>query len=150
MGVSPYVAGLREHVGHDLILLPAVAVLIWDDAERLLLVRATDSMQWQTVGGAVEPEEDPREAAVREAHEEAGVEVEIRRLRTVLGGPDYRIVYPNDDLVSYVSIVFDAHVRAGAPHPDGDETIEVGWFTPPELQSADLTDFTVALFRDAL
>jgi hypothetical protein len=37
VGISPYVRRLRERVGHDLILLPSVAVLPWDEQGRLLL-----------------------------------------------------------------------------------------------------------------
>jgi hypothetical protein len=34
VGISPYLRGLRERVGHDLVLLPSVAVLPWDDESR--------------------------------------------------------------------------------------------------------------------
>jgi 8-oxo-dGTP pyrophosphatase MutT (NUDIX family) len=140
--------GLREQIGHGLLLMPAVAVLAWDGEGRLLLVREAETGLWQTVGGAVEPDESPLDAAVRETAEEAGVEVAIDRLRAVTGGPEFRLRYPNGDLVSYVSIVFDAHIAAGTPHPDGDETIAVAWFTVAELEDAELTDFTRSLLSD--
>lgn len=127
-------------------MLPAVAVLPWDEDGRLLLVREAQTGLWQTVGGSIEPDEAPVEAAAREAAEEAGIVVEIDRLRTVLGGPQFRLTYPNGDLVSYVSIVFDVHVVAGEPRADGDESVAVAWFAPDELRAAELTDFTVALF----
>ncbi len=60
-------------VGHDLLLLPSTAVLPRDDAGRLLLVRLIDTGNWAAIGGAVEPGESPRDGAVREAEEEAGV-----------------------------------------------------------------------------
>lgn len=141
---------MREHVGHDLIVMPAVSVLVWDAQGRLLLVREAETGRWQTVGGAIEPDEDPYAAALREAREEAGVDVRIDRIRTVLGGPRYRLVYPNSDIVSYVSIVFDASIVAGTPAPDGDETTETGWFARDELGRVALTAFTVELLDDAL
>ncbi|HUA10799.1 MAG TPA: NUDIX domain-containing protein [Solirubrobacteraceae bacterium] len=150
MGISPYLRRLRERVGHDLVLMPAVAVLIWDEEGRVVLVRAADSGLWQTVGGSVEPDEDPLVAAVREAREEAGVDVAIDGVRAVLGGPEYRLTYPNGDIVSYVSTVFDAHVVGGVPAPDGDETLDASWFALGELEASALTPFTVALLRDAL
>jgi 8-oxo-dGTP diphosphatase len=149
VGISPYLRGLREQVGHALLLIPAVAVLPWDEDGRLLLARERETRLWQTVGGSVEPDESPYEAALRETMEEAGVTVQIDRIRTVVGGSEFRMSYPNGDLVSYVSTVFDARVVDGEPRPDGDETSEVGWFPVEELADAMLTPFTLALFAAA-
>jgi 8-oxo-dGTP pyrophosphatase MutT (NUDIX family) len=147
--ISPYLRRLREKVGHELLLLPSVAVLPWDERGRLLLVREAHTGLWQTIGGAVEPDESPHEAAVREAAEEAAVLVQLERIRGVVGGPQFRLLYPNGDLVGYVPTVFDARVVDGTPRADGEETLDVGWFSPPQLATAELTDFTVALFEAA-
>ena len=129
--------------------MPSVAVLAWDEDGRLLLVRETETKRWQTIGGAIEPDESPQQAALREAQEEAGVVVRIANIRAVLGGPRFRLTYANGDEVAYVTTVFDARVTEGTPRPDGDETIEVQWFTTRELAQAPLTDFTQALFEAA-
>jgi len=121
-----------------LVLLPAAAVLPTDEAGRLLLVRQADHGLWATIGGSVEPEEAPQEAAVREALEEAGVTVKLLGVRAVLGGPDFTVVYPNGDQCAYVSTVFDAVVVSGEPRADGDETIEVRWFRPEELADLEM------------
>jgi 8-oxo-dGTP pyrophosphatase MutT (NUDIX family) len=146
MGISPYLRQLRAAVGHEFLLVPSVAVLAWDDDGRLLLVREAQTGLWQTIGGAVEPDESPYQAAVREAAEEAGVSVRIERLRDVAGGPQFRLRYPNGDLVGYVPTIFDARVIDGQPRPDGEETIEVAWFSAHQLGTAALTEFTRALF----
>jgi 8-oxo-dGTP pyrophosphatase MutT (NUDIX family) len=147
MGISPYLRRLRELIGHELLVLPSVAVLVWDAGGRLLLVRESQTGLWQTVGGAVEPDESPFDAAVREASEEAGIVVRITGIRSVVGGPRFRLTYPNGDRVSYVSTVFDAYVLDGMPHAADDETVEVGWFAPADLARIALSDFTVALFE---
>ena len=41
---------------------------------RLVLCRHRDRSTWETPGGHIEPGESPREAAVRELYEEAGIE----------------------------------------------------------------------------
>jgi ADP-ribose pyrophosphatase YjhB (NUDIX family) len=135
MGMSPYLRGIRERIGHDLILLPAVSIFIWDDDGRLLLVRGADTGTWQMVGGAVEPDESPADAARREATEETGVEVRLTGIRGVIGGPRFHHTYPNGDRVGFVSTMFDARVVAGEPRPDDDETTEVAWFEPAELEA---------------
>lgn len=141
MAVSPYIRRVRESIGHDLLLLPAVAVLARDDQGRVLLVRQIDNGLWGTIGGSVEVDEDPEVAAVREAAEEAGVGVEITKLVAVHGGPQFRATYPNGDEVSYVSVIYEARVVDGDPRPDHDETSEVGWFHVDDLAELDLGSF---------
>jgi ADP-ribose pyrophosphatase YjhB (NUDIX family) len=146
MPTSPYIRRLREAIGQDLILLPAVAVLPRDENGRILLVRQSDNNKWATIGGSVEIDEDPAVTAVREAQEEAGVEVELTRLVTALGGPQFRLTYPNGDRTSYVSLVYEARVIGGEPAPDHDETIDVGWFGLDELSNIELGDFARSMF----
>ena len=135
-------------VGHSLLLLPSTSVLPRDDAGRLLLVRLVDTGHWATIGGAIEPDESPSESAMREASEEAGISVELGAILGVLGGPDYRVTYPNGDKSAYVVTVFDATVIDGTPRPDEDETSDVGWFKPDELPVSQMGRLTRAIFRD--
>ena len=146
--ISPYVRGLRDQVGHDLLLLPSTAVLPRDGAGRILLVRLIDTGNWATIGGAIEPDESPPDCAIREAEEESGVTVQLGNVLGVLGGPEYRVTYPNGDKTAYVVTVFDATVVGGIPRPDGDETSEVGWFKPEELPFSQMGGLAKALFRD--
>jgi ADP-ribose pyrophosphatase YjhB (NUDIX family) len=146
--ISPHVRHLREKVGHALLLLPSTAVLPQDDTGRLLLVRLIDTGKWATIGGAVEPDENPRDCAIREAKEEAGIGVELGAILGVFGGPEYRVTYPNGDESAYVVSVFQATLLRGTPRPDGDETSEVGWFERDEMPFDQMGGLTRALFRD--
>jgi len=145
VAIAPYIARLRRLVGTELLVLPSVAVLPRDDAGRILLVRIIDTGQWAAIGGAIEPDEAPEDAARREAEEEAGVTVELGSILGVLGGPQFRMTYPNGDQTSYVSTVFAATVVGGSPRPDGDETSAVAWWDPERLPSGEMSDFTRAL-----
>jgi 8-oxo-dGTP pyrophosphatase MutT (NUDIX family) len=135
-------------VGHALLLLPSTSVLPRDGLGRLLLVRLIDTGNWATIGGAIEPDESPREGAIREAQEEAGIAVELGAIVNVLGGPEYRVTYPNGDQSAYVVTVFDATIVDGTPRHDDDETCEVGWFAIDELPFNEMGRLTRALFRD--
>ncbi len=104
---------------------------------------ATDG--WSVVGGAVDPGESPAAAAIREAREEIGVEVRLGRLLDVLGGPDYEVIYPNGDRVSYVSAVYEAVITDGDPAPADGELSKVAWFTREELPTIPLSRFGRAL-----
>lgn len=149
MAVSPYVRDLRARVGHDLLMLPSVAVMAFDGAGRLLLVRAADTGEWQTVGGAIDPGETPAEAARREAREETGLAVELVRVLGCYGGPLFRFAYPNGDLCEYVATVFEARPLGGAERPDGDETSEVGWFGAGEVDGLAMAPHTRFLVAEA-
>jgi 8-oxo-dGTP pyrophosphatase MutT (NUDIX family) len=148
VAISPFVKRLRERVGNELLLLPSVSVLPRDDQGRLLLVRLIDTGNWATIGGAVEPDESPGEAASREAMEEAGVTVRLGPILAVLGGSEYRVTYPNGDETAYVVTTFDATVIGGQPMPDHDETSEVAWFAASDLPYDEMGTLTHALLRD--
>ncbi len=134
VGMSDYVRGLREKIGHDFMLMPSVAALIRDDDGRILLVKHVEG-RWQLPGGAVDPGERPAAAMQRECLEEAGITVEPLRIAGVYGGPEYRISYANGDEAGWVVTVFEARIAAGVPSPSDDETQAVGWFRPDELEA---------------
>ncbi len=147
MAISPHVKRLRQLVGHELLVLPSAGVIPRDLDGRILLVKLIDTGQWAIIGGAVEPDESPQQAAVREAQEEAGVHVALGPLLGVVGGPEFRITYPNGDQTSYVSTVFDATVIDGSPRPDGDETSAVRWWPRDRLPYDEMSGFTRALLE---
>lgn len=148
MPVAPHIARLRERVGHDLLLLPSVAVLPLDGKGRVLLVRQREFGTYGTVGGAVDMDESPFDAALREAREEIGVDVEITGVADAVGGPDFRITYPNGDQTAYVSVVYEGRLTGpGALRPDGVEVDEVRWFHREDLGSPEVGPFAQATFR---
>lgn len=149
MGISPYLRELRRYVGHAPILMPGVAVLVLDEQDRLLLVRNADTLEWQTVGGAVDPGESPADAAVREAREETGLEVRLTGIIGVYGGPAFRLCYPNGDVCEYVSTAFAAVVTGGSGRPDAEETCELGWFHREEVVRLETAPHTQILAADA-
>ena len=150
MAASDYVRDLRARIGHGLLQLPSVAVMTFDGDGRLLLVRDARTGLWQTVGGAIDPDEAPADAALREAFEETGLEVELVRLIGCYGGPLFRLTYPNGDVCSYTAIVFEARPRGpAAPRPDGDETSEAAWFAPGAAPGLAMSPHTRLLVAEA-
>ena len=147
MPLSPYVARVRRLVGQEVLLLPSVTV-VPKDADRLLLIRETDSGEWGTIGGTIEIDESPRTAAVREAREEAGIDIAFGNIFGVVGGPEYQVEYPNGDRCSYVAVVFEAEIVAGSPTPDGKETNAARWFGRSELVGLNLNSFARSLFAE--
>jgi 8-oxo-dGTP pyrophosphatase MutT (NUDIX family) len=148
MAMSPFIRRLRDLIGNELLVLPSVAVLPRDHGGRVLLVQLIDSGLWATIGGAIEPDESPQEAALREAQEEAGVKLKLGLILAVLGGPEYRMTYPNGDQTSYVVTVYGATIAGGTPTADNDETSAVQWWAPRDLPVNQMSTLTRALLRD--
>lgn len=87
--MSDYISRVRAKIGHDLLVVPAAGVFVFDELDRVLLVRHHEGI-WTQPGGMVDPFESPADAAVRETFEETGLFVELTRLVAVAGGPDFR------------------------------------------------------------
>lgn len=88
MPISPYIRGLRAHVGSQLLLLPGVAALVRNEEGSLLLIRRSDDGRWGLPAGVVDPGETPADAVRREVLEETGFRREAgggrRRVRRCL------------------------------------------------------------------
>ena len=95
---------------------------------------------WITVGGAVEIDETPANAAVREFWEETGALVRPTRVLGVFGGPDFRITYGNGDAVSYTTVVFEAKLVSGTPTADDSELSTVAWIEPQQVSGLKMRD----------
>jgi 8-oxo-dGTP pyrophosphatase MutT (NUDIX family) len=139
MARSPYLTAVRSKVGHDLLTLTAASVSIFDDQGRLLLGLDADSGLWGLPGGAIDPDELPSDAAVRECWEEAGLIVRPTALIGVFGGPGFRINYPNGDVTYYTTIAFEAQIIGGSLRPDGVEMTALRYFAKAELDQISVT-----------
>jgi 8-oxo-dGTP pyrophosphatase MutT (NUDIX family) len=150
MPMSDHVRRIRAKLGPDLIVAPSASVLVRDDAGRVLLARHAETDRWVIPGGSIEPDEEPADAAVREAWEETGLHVEPTRLLGLYGGPDSHVRYRNGDEVYYVVIVFEARVIGGHARPDGVEILETRWVAPAELPGLPVSPWMRRLLGDWL
>lgn len=133
MPISPYVLKIREKIGNDLLLMPSVSVVVRDDEGRILLARHAHQNVWAFPGGAIDPKEHPYDAAVRELKEEGGIDIEVQRVISVHGGPEFSWTYDNGDKVCYVIISLEARHTGGELIPDGEEVLEFRYFTREEI-----------------
>jgi 8-oxo-dGTP pyrophosphatase MutT (NUDIX family) len=118
--------------------MPAVTGLVYDERGQLLLQLHADTRHWVAPGGAVDPDEAPADAIVREIWEETALVVEPVALAGVFGGSDYRVRYANGDVTSYVMIAFECRIVSGTPTPDGEESLELRFVAAHELESMSL------------
>lgn len=147
--ISDYLRQLRQIVGSQLLLLPAVAAIVRDDAGRVLLMQSAATGRWSLPAGAVEPGETPHEAVVREVAEETGLHVEALRLTAALGGAAFRMEYPNGDRVEYVVTVFDCRVAPGALQAVDGEASAFEWVPPETVVGRIDLPYPASLFHPA-
>jgi 8-oxo-dGTP diphosphatase len=133
----------------------AYAVIIRDD--RILLSRLAEHLTskelWTLPGGGLEHGEDPRDAVVREVHEETGLDVEIDETAHVYSSHQSNTWRQGRRADAHaLRIVYDGWVPVDAPEPrvvevDG-STVEAAW--KPLRQVLDGTVPTVALVTEVL
>jgi 8-oxo-dGTP pyrophosphatase MutT (NUDIX family) len=132
MGMSEFYRRVRERVGSDLLLIPAVAAIIRDGQGRILVQQRHDET-WSLPAGAIEPGESPASAVVRESYEETGLRVRAARVAGVVGGASCRVRYANGHEVEYVVTIFDCDVAGGGLIDTNDETKRLVFVTKDEL-----------------
>jgi 8-oxo-dGTP pyrophosphatase MutT (NUDIX family) len=131
MPIPKFLSNLREKIGHDLLMLPGVCALVFNDANEILLNRRSDTQKWALLGGIPEPGEEPADAIVREVLEETGVRVQPLRITGVYASPI--IAYPNQDRAQYLIVTFYCRAISGEPRVNDDESLEVKYFPLDEL-----------------
>ena len=102
-----------------------VCIVIIRDGQ-ILLTQRSDFPVWCLPGGAVDDRESLAQAAIREAREETGVDVELTRLVGVYSRPNWR--HGGDH-----SVLFAARPVGGELQAVTNETVDAGYFCPEEL-----------------
>ena len=134
MAISAYIAGLRAHVGHSMLMLPSVSAVVRNDADEVLLGRRSDNGAWALIAGIIDPGEQPADAIVRETFEETGVRVVVDRLAGVALHPH---TYPNGDVCQYLNVWFHCTAVGGTARVNDDESVEIRWFAADALPEID-------------
>ncbi|MFF3290475.1 NUDIX domain-containing protein [Streptomyces sp. NPDC003023] len=149
MATPDFIRAIRATAGHQLLLLPGVSAIVFDDHGRVLLGRRVDTGNWSIIGGIPEPGEEPAMTAEREVYEETAVRCTAERVVLVQALPR-PVTYPNGDVCQYMDITMRCRAVAGAAEArvNDDESLEVGWFTIDSLP--ELQDFATFRIKHAL
>jgi 8-oxo-dGTP pyrophosphatase MutT (NUDIX family) len=146
MATPDFIRELRATAGHQLLFLPGVSAIVFDDDGRVLLGRRADTGRWSIIGGIPEPGEQPAETAVREVYEETAVRCVPERV--VLVQALDPVQYPNGDRCQFMDITLRCRATGGEARVNDDESLDVGWFPLDGLPG--LEDFALMRIKQAL
>ncbi|MEW2270412.1 NUDIX domain-containing protein [Streptomyces sp. SID685] len=146
MATPDFIRTLRASAGHQLLWLPGVTAIVFDDAGRVLLGRRTDTRKWSVIGGIPEPGEQPADCAVREVFEETAVRCMPERV--VLVQALQPVTYGNGDVCQYMDITFRCRAVGGEARVNDDESLDVGWFAVDALPA--LNEFALSRIKQAM
>lgn len=118
----------------------AVAIFVVQHG-KVLLVHHRELNAWLPVGGHVELDEDPEQAALREVREESGLEVELLGERPPVTGPGTRaLIAPRfldihriSDTHEHVCLIYWARPREGRLTLAAAEHHAIRWCSAEEL-----------------
>ncbi|CAL9365661.1 NUDIX hydrolase [Streptomyces sp. enrichment culture] len=126
MPTPDFIRTLRASAGHQLLWLPGVSAVVFDDEGRVLLGQRADNHQWCVISGIPDPGEQPAECAVREVYEETGVRCVVERIVAVRSGEV--VTYPNGDMCQFMDVTVRCRAVGGEAVVGDDESLAVGWF----------------------
>lgn len=139
-----------DRIGKTAHLMVGCSAVIFDQArEKILLTRRTDNGLWCLPGGRMDPGESVAETCLREVWEETGLEAKIERLIGVYTSPDHLIEYADGNRFQLVAFNFEV-TPTGGKLGLSNETTEVGYFTPAEIEALDLMEHHRLRIEDAL
>ena len=118
-------------------VVPAASAVITDEQGRVLLGKRTDNTLWTIPGGTMKPGETIAETAIREVMEETGIEVEVLALIGIYSNPNHVVEYSDGEVRQQFSVCFACR-RVGGELATSDETTEVGYFSPDELEDMEI------------
>ncbi|WP_018922680.1 NUDIX domain-containing protein [Salsuginibacillus kocurii] len=107
----------------------AVAVVILNEENHVLLQKRADVGRWGLPSGHIEPGETVSEAAVREVKEETNVDITIHKLIGVYSDPESQaFAYPNGKVVHFITTCFLAQIVGGDLRCNSSESEDVQFF----------------------
>jgi 8-oxo-dGTP pyrophosphatase MutT (NUDIX family) len=115
-------------------LVPAASVIVVNAAGQVLLQQRVDNDMWALPGGKMELGESLAECGIRETKEETGIDIDIIGIVGTYTNPKHVFSYDDGEVRQEFSICLLGKPIGGTPSIS-DESHEVSWFDPDEIDS---------------
>lgn len=127
-----YYKYLRQHVGHQPVILPGSVVIIINNQNEILLQEKHDG-HWGLPGGLMDLGESFEDVAKREVFEETGLIVENLKLLNVYSGSKYYLKVSNGDELYSATAVYYTKDFSGDMKIDYSESKDMKYFKTDNL-----------------
>lgn len=138
----------------------ATVYIVHEDRERVLLIYHRKLQKWLAPGGHLDANELPSQAAIREAREETGLEIELVSQETVwvqqansrsFERPSLCLLhevppYGNQPAHQHMDFIYVGRVLGGQENENKTEVEKMRWFSISELETLPETE----LFQETL
>lgn len=131
MPTPEFITSLREKIGHQMLWLSGATAVIQRENGDILLVRRADNGNWTPVTGIVDPGENPALTCLREAQEEANVQIEVVAFAQLKADPPQQ--FANGDRCQFLDHTFYCRYVSGEARVNDEESSEVRWASVEEL-----------------
>ena len=118
---------------------PAAAVAIFNAQNEILMLHRTDNNKWTMPGGTLEFGESLIGCAIREVHEETGLDVVVQDIVGTYTNPNVLVAYSDGEVRQEFTIVYYAEANADSVTIDA-ESSEYHWISLDEVVSLPLAD----------
>ncbi|MBC2900295.1 NUDIX hydrolase [Streptomyces cupreus] len=146
MATPDFIRTIRAAAGNQLLWMPGVSAVVFDDEGRVLLGQRADNHKWAVISGIPDPGEQPAACAVREVYEETGVHCVPERIVLVKSGKE--VTFDNGDICQFMDVCIRCRAVGGEARVNDDESIEVGWFEVDALPP--LSEYQLFRIKQAL
>jgi len=124
---------------------PAAAVAIFDDENRLLLLKRKDNDKWTMPGGTMDFGESLADCAIREVKEETNLDIGLVDIVGIYTDPNILIEYSDGEVRQEFTVVYFGKVAGSLDVAIDDESKESQWV---ELDQIRMFEFAPSqLFR---
>ena len=118
---------------------PAAAVAIFNAQNEILMLHRTDNNKWTMPGGTLEFGESLIGCAIREVHEETGLDVVVQDIVGTYTNPNVLVAYSDGEVRQEFTIVYYAEANADSVTIDA-ESSEYQWISLDEVVNLPLAD----------
>lgn len=135
----------------------ATTIIVYKDKTLLHLHKKLD--KWLPVGGHIDRDELPEEAAVREAKEESGLDVELLSMdKSIDYGDAKQLIRPAhiilediNEFHQHIDLIYFSKIDTDELNPSEGESGEIKWFTADEVSKLDkIHKNTITLCLEAI
>ena len=136
----PYAAPPVAHIHEKIDFTVAIFVV---HNGKVLLIHHRKLDKWLPLGGHIELDEEPEQAALREAKEESGLDVELLGERPpttepgtrVLIAPRFLDIHRINPTHEHIGMIYWARPKGGAVQLAGEEHHDIRWCSAADLET---------------